>query len=262
MKAFTFAPMSSLLQLGFIAITLVWQIMPVVPAPSDAYFCGTDWSDATTNCHQHCPGGTDGECAQGQSCFAATSCDGSALSDAYFCGTDWDDATTNCHQHCPGGTDRECAQGQSCFADTSCNGPVSSPSPVAPTLPTPTPLSVSAGGDSRMVAFLGNWQSCPSPEQYDEYTHIVISFAVSYTWNAVKNQCSTSCTIGAPVPICENRENQALMDVWQAAGKKVILSFGGAGMVSTILDDASLFEKLLMFFVIVYLMRVLFSVYC
>jgi hypothetical protein len=95
------------------------------------------------------------------------------------------------------------------------------------------PPSVSARGNSRMVAFLGNWQSCPSPEQYDQYTHIVISFAVSYTWNAVKNQCSSSCTIGALVPICENEVNQELMDVWHAAGKKVILSFGGAGMVST-----------------------------
>ena len=112
-----------------------------------------------------------------------------------------------------------------------------------------------------MVAFLANWQSCPSPEQYNQYTHIAISFAVSYTWNAVKNQCSTSCTIGASVPICENRENQEFMDVWQAAGKKVILSFGGAGMVSTMLDGVSRFEKLLMFFVIMNLMRVLLSFY-
>jgi hypothetical protein len=190
MKAFTFAQSSYLLRLGSIAaITLLWQAVPVVP--SDTFYCGTDWSDATTTyCHQHCPGGTDGECAPGQSCFADTSCDGSPPS------------------------------------------PVTQPSSIPLTVPTPTPLSVSARGDSRMVAFLGNWQSCPSSEQYDQYTHIVISFAVSYTWRAAKNQCSTSCTIGAPVPICENRENQKLMDVWHAAGKKVILSFGGAGMVS------------------------------
>ena len=270
-----------MLRLGFIATTLIQQVVPVVPAPSDAYYCGTDWWDATTNCHQHCPGGIDGECARGQKCFADTSCNGSlpspvtqpspvdltlpAPSDAYNCGTDWSDATTNCRQHCPDGTDGECAQGQKCFADTSCNGslpsPVTQPSPVDLTLPTRIPISVSAEGDSRMVAFLGNWQSCPSSEQYDQYTHIVISFAVSYTWNPAKNQCSTSCTIGAPVPICDNRENQELMDIWQAAGKKVILSFGGAGMVSAMLDAASLFEKLLMFFVIVFLMRALFSVY-
>jgi hypothetical protein len=111
-----------------------------------------------------------------------------------------------------------------------------------------------------MIAFLGNWQSCPSPEQYDQYTHIVISFAVSYTWNAAKNVCSTSCIIGAPVPICENQENPGLMDVWHAAGKKVILSFGGAGMVSTMPDAAFLFENLFMFF-IAFLMRSVFCVF-
>jgi hypothetical protein len=167
--------------------------------------------------------------------------------DTYYCGTDWSDAATNCHTHCPGGTDGECAPGQNCFAGTSCNGSPSSsdstqPSSIIALTPQQTPISprVSARGDSRMIAFLGNWQSCPSPKQYDQYTHIVISFAVSYTWGEVKNQCSTSCTIGASVPICENRENQDLMDVWHAAGKKIILSFGGAGMVST-MPDAALF---------------------
>jgi hypothetical protein len=58
MKAFTFAQSSYLLRLGSIAaITLLWQVVPVVP--SDTFYCGTDWSDATTYCHQHCPGGTD-----------------------------------------------------------------------------------------------------------------------------------------------------------------------------------------------------------
>jgi len=58
----------------------------------------------------------------------------------------------------------------------------------------------------------------------------MIAFAVTYTWNPTKNQCSTSCTIGSPVPICNNQNNQALVDAWKAEGKKVILSFGGAGM--------------------------------
>jgi hypothetical protein len=225
MKAFTFAPSSSLLQLGFIAAALVWQVVPVVsapissPIPSDAYYCGTDWSDATTNCHHHCPDGTDGECAPGQSCFADTSCNN--------------------------------------FLPSPVTQP---PSSIPLTLPTPIPLSVSAGGDSRMVAFLGNWQSCPSPDQYDQYTHILISFAVSYIWNAAKNQCSASCTIGAPVPICENQENPELMNVWHAAGKKVILSFGGAGMVSIMQDVASLFDNILLF-LIVFLMRSVFCVF-
>jgi hypothetical protein len=194
MKAFTFAASRSLLQLGCIAGIILWQVVPVVPAPSDDYYCGEDW----------------------------------------------DDAHFTCEQPCPGGTNAECVQGQTCFAGTGCSGPTQSP--VAPTEPTATPYSVSAQGDNRMVAFLGNWQSCPTPEQYEKYTHIVISFAVSYAFNAAENQCSTSCTIGDPVPICNNQENQGLMDAWHADGKKVILSFGGAGMVSTMLD-ALLFLK-------------------
>merc|ERR1711933_178542 len=52
----------------------------------------------------------------------------------------------------------------------------------------------------------------------------------TYTWSPSKNICDTQCTIGSPVPICNNQNNQALVDSWRAAGKKVILSFGGAGM--------------------------------
>ena len=44
------------------------------------------------------------------------------------------------------------------------------------------------------------------------------------------NICDQTCKIGAPVPICENANKQYLVDEWRAMGKKVILSFGGAGM--------------------------------
>lgn len=81
-----------------------------------------------------------------------------------------------------------------------------------------------------MIAYLGNWQACPTANQIAEYTHIVIAFAVTYTWNPTKNQCRQDCSIGAPVPICENANRQDLVDQWRAMGKKVILSFGGAGM--------------------------------
>jgi hypothetical protein len=53
---------------------------------------------------------------------------------------------------------------------------------------------------------------------------------VSYTWAASKNNCDAQCNIASTVPICENANNQALVDQWRAAGKKVIFSFGGAGM--------------------------------
>jgi hypothetical protein len=104
-----------------------------------------------------------------------------------------------------------------------------------PTPPVNSPVSSpvnppSSGSDSRMVAYLGNWQACPTAEQLEHYTDIMIAFAVTYTWNRNKNVCDTQCTIGSPVPICNNQNNQALVDSWRAAGKKVILSFGGAGM--------------------------------
>jgi len=81
-----------------------------------------------------------------------------------------------------------------------------------------------------MIAYLGNWQACPTASQIAEYTHIVIAFAVTYTWSPSKNNCDTSCKIGSPVPICENANKQDLVNEWRAMGKKVILSFGGAGM--------------------------------
>ena len=85
--------------------------------------------------------------------------------------------------------------------------------------------------DSRLIAFVGNWQTCPTESQWGQYTHIIIAFAVSYTWSPAKNFCSTTCDIAAP-PVCGNSPNPGLISQWKDAGKKVLLSFGGAGMVS------------------------------
>lgn len=112
-----------------------------------------------------------------------------------------------------------------------------------PTLPTSTTSSTSTtsesslppytaehGEDSRLIAYVGNWQTCPSDEQVSAYSHIVIAFAVSYTWSPAQNICDQECKIADAVPICNNANNQALVDKWRSMGKKVILSFGGAGM--------------------------------
>jgi hypothetical protein len=96
-----------------------------------------------------------------------------------------------------------------------------------------------AGVDSRLVAYLGNWQSCPNAAQVAKYTHIVVAFAVTYTWKSDKNVCDQSCTIGTPVPICNNAVQPSLMAAWKAAGKKVIVSFGGAGMGGSWLGDVN-----------------------
>lgn len=151
-----------------------------------------------------------------------------------YCGVSWSAADANCGTPCPGGSDAECTAGETCYADAwSCPGvqpdgsPVPAPPPPVPGPPTP---NASAGDDTRLIAYVGNWQGCPSSSQTDKYTHIVVAFAVTYTWNQAKNNCDTSCNLAPTVPICDNWNNQALVDGWRAQGKKVILSFGGAGM--------------------------------
>jgi hypothetical protein len=113
-----------------------------------------------------------------------------------------------------------------CCQSGPCTSPPSSP---PPPLPSP-PYSAAHGEDSRLVAYVGNWQTCPTIKQYDAYSHIVIAFAVSYTWSPAKNVCNLQCNIDSTVPICNNANNQGLINTLRAAGKKVIVSFGGAGM--------------------------------
>jgi chitinase len=108
-----------------------------------------------------------------------------------------------------------------------CNG-VESPVQ-APIVVNPSPTTQNQNGESRLIAYVGNWQACPTDEQMDQYTHIVIAFAVSYTWSPGKNQCSTTCEIDTP-PVCNNSARPDLIQKWKDAGKKIILSFGGAGM--------------------------------
>ena len=100
-------------------------------------------------------------------------------------------------------------------------------------LPTSPPssniLPIQNHNDSRLVAYLGNWQSCPDFSQFENYTHIVIAFAVTYTWAPAKNLCSMTCHIDTP-PVCENNLNKELIRRLQDSGRKVMISFGGAGM--------------------------------
>jgi len=87
-----------------------------------------------------------------------------------------------------------------------------------------------AGSDSRLVAYVPNWRPCPTAAQTAKYTHINIAFAVTYTWNPNGPvTCSNTCTI-QPIGVCNNAPNPGLVSAWKAAGKKVIISFGGATM--------------------------------
>ncbi|MBK7827992.1 glycosyl hydrolase family 18 protein [Nannocystis sp.] len=83
--------------------------------------------------------------------------------------------------------------------------------------------------DHRVVAFVANWQECPTPAQMANWSHAVIAFAVSYTWTPNGVICDESCTIGA-VPGCNGKSLAELAADLHAAGVKVLLSFGGASM--------------------------------
>eukprot|EP00804_Cyclotella_cryptica_P013618 CCRYP_012959-RA/>CCRYP_012959-RA protein AED:0.23 eAED:0.23 QI:79/1/1/1/1/1/5/123/765 len=124
----------------------------------------------------------------------------------------------------------ECCQ-SNCWASPP-SIPTTTPPPTTPTAnpPANNPPSTADHEDSRLIAYLGNWQDCPTDAQVDAYSHIVIAFAVSYTWAASKNNCDTQCNVASTLPVCANANNQALIDKWRGMGKKVILSFGGAGM--------------------------------
>jgi GH18 family chitinase len=75
-----------------------------------------------------------------------------------------------------------------------------------------------------------NWEACPTAEQIDAYSHIIVGHAGTCTWADPKVFCDTQCNVGPAVPVCNNAVNQGLVNQWRAAGKKVILSFGGASM--------------------------------
>jgi len=80
-----------------------------------------------------------------------------------------------------------------------------------------------------MIAYVGNWEACPTDSQIEQYSHIMIAFAVTYQWAPGAVICDQSCNIAAP-PICNNEPRPDLIEKWHSMGKKVILSFGGATM--------------------------------
>ncbi len=83
--------------------------------------------------------------------------------------------------------------------------------------------------DHRVVAFVANWQDCPTPAQMANWSHAVVAFAVSYTWTQNGVICDEDCTIGE-VTGCNGKTLAELTADLHAAGVKVLLSFGGASM--------------------------------
>jgi hypothetical protein len=91
---------------------------PELLYPSNTYFCGTNFQDASTTCSKPCPSGKDNEClGLGETCHGNTEC---GLRESFFCGTSWFDASDKCSQPCPDGDASVCGEGEQCFAWTSC----------------------------------------------------------------------------------------------------------------------------------------------
>lgn len=83
--------------------------------------------------------------------------------------------------------------------------------------------------DHRVVAYLASWAQCPTAEQLAQYSHVVIAFAVSYTWTPDGVVCDESCTL-SPVDGCVGTPLPDLVAQLHDAGIEVVLSFGGASM--------------------------------
>lgn len=101
-----------------------------------------------------------------------------------------------------------------------------SPSPPAPPPAPPTPPPVERAHELTM--YVENWLPCPA--DVTPYSTIVVAFAVTYTWAASGNLCDETCTVPPTVPICGNNADPAIVAQWRAQGKRVLVSFGGAGM--------------------------------
>jgi len=163
-----------------------------------------------------CPAVQGGGCGPGNPCSNGMCC-----SQWGWCGETESYCGECCQSNCGGGGP----------PPPTVNPPFPTPTlPPPPTTPPPPSPPLNGNNDNRLIAYLGNWQSCPTSAQIAQYTHIVVAFAVSYIYSPSKNVCDAQCRIGTPVPVCNNGVNQALVDGWRASGKKVILSFGGAGM--------------------------------
>lgn len=150
------------------------------------------------------------------------------------CGMGWTDANGKCGSTCI--DDGDCPQGESCFADLASQpcggGGALVPSPAAqPSDDKCTNLAGHTSNNHNMMAFMENWKECPSDAQLAHYTHVVVSFAVTYTWAPEGNKCSDTCEyqVGS-TPACTGTSLKAFVERAHKLGVKVLVSLGGAGM--------------------------------
>jgi chitinase len=108
--------------------------------PTESYFCGADYDDASESCAIPCPMKSDDDCPGNMKCFPFTPC---AKPGSFFCGQTFDEASQSCTRPCPSGKSNTCPSGEICFAYTTCKEitetPTENPTP-KPTFPPVTPL--------------------------------------------------------------------------------------------------------------------------
>ena len=85
--------------------------------PSESYYCGLSYEDASTTCSVPCPDRESSKCPDLQQCYAYTPC---AKPESFFCGNSIDDANKACAVPCRNGDSSSCPNGQSCYAYTEC----------------------------------------------------------------------------------------------------------------------------------------------
>jgi len=114
--------------------------------PTESYFCGTSYDDASESCAIPCPGKTHDECPGDSNCYAFTPC---KKPESFFCGVGFDEASSLCTLPCPSGKSNTCPNGQSCFAYTTC-------APLPPPVAVDDDFSVTMNSINSSVPVLDN----------------------------------------------------------------------------------------------------------
>jgi hypothetical protein len=187
-------------------------------APSDSYYCGTSFDDAS-RCIIQCPSGLATECPMGEACFARTTCS-KLHPETFFCGSSFLDASSSCAVPCEDGV---CPDGSSCYAYTPCAGDIASFSePATTTSPTSKKPTSKPSNDSNEAPipaesyFCGldymdasnkctracpsrNHEDCPSGESCYAYTPCMKpeSFFCGTTLDKANESCTVPCPTGS-----------------------------------------------------------------
>ena len=175
---------------------------PTAYDPSGAFYCGSSFLEASSQCLVPCPSGVSSDCPPNQACYANTPC---GNKDGFYCGTSIVNASASCEFPCLSGLDSECPSGLSCYETQTCQtwGDATVISdPGTPTVEEGTKYC----GYSFEDAATSCTQACPNglsnecPEGMSCYSHTpcedTSSFYCGLSWNNAASSCQTPCPSG------------------------------------------------------------------